>query len=488
MSMISRIGVLTAVLCAGTTLAGTVQFADPSIRIDEGRLPHQVVVVRSGDTIGAATVVVELDWSTGTASGNGADFQAALPATLTFEHGEMVKALVISGVPDDYVEGSEYAVLRITAVTGAALGAASSVRIDIVDLDANNVPRVDFGTKTARVVEGETVTVPVRQSAGTAGAVDIVVRGGSATLGIDYQEPPARIDFPAGAPLALKYLATLDDTSAEGDETIELMLERPTPTGTVVGELVATIVIEDDEPGTGGEFRIEGPTGPNLVSTTEAAGRATLTVRRTRSDGAATIDFVTVPDYDLATGVPDADDYVPATATLAFAPGVSEQRFDVRLLDDSVANLLEAGDFRVVLTNPSVGAAVSPTNYGINIQATDDDTDLFVDGYYGAVPACFVATAAYGSYLDPHVAVLREFRDEQLLTRPAGRVFVAWYYRVSPPLASVIARHGYLRFLTRTTLTPFVYAIAYPWLAAALTVALLAAVAARVARRSRRNR
>jgi len=75
---------------------------------------------------------------------------------------------------------------------------------------------------------------------------------------------------------------------------------------------------------------------------------------------------------------------------------------------------------------------------------------------------CFIATAAYGSYLDPHVAVLRTFRDTCLMTNRAGRAFVAFYYQYSPPLARLIARHAALRTVTRWALAPIVYGVIHP--------------------------
>jgi parallel beta-helix repeat protein len=69
---------------------------------------------------------------------------------------------------------------------------------------------------------------------------------------------------------------------------------------------------------------------------------------------------------------------------------------------------------------------------------------------------CFIATAAYGSYLDSHVDTLRSFRDQYLETNPIGSAFVSLYYKVSPPMAAFIDEHPTLKPVVRAGLMPAV--------------------------------
>ena len=75
---------------------------------------------------------------------------------------------------------------------------------------------------------------------------------------------------------------------------------------------------------------------------------------------------------------------------------------------------------------------------------------------FATVEGCFIATAAYGSDLEPEVKTLRGFRDRYLQAGPLGRAFVRLYYGASPPLARAIATDDRLRAGVRTILRPMV--------------------------------
>lgn len=88
---------------------------------------------------------------------------------------------------------------------------------------------------------------------------------------------------------------------------------------------------------------------------------------------------------------------------------------------------------------------------------------------------CFIATAAFGSPMEPSVQVLREFRDRYLKTNAVGRAFVDWYYEISPPIAKWIAARPEARFVVRAALVPAL-AFAQLSLSWGLGLALLAIV------------
>ena len=91
---------------------------------------------------------------------------------------------------------------------------------------------------------------------------------------------------------------------------------------------------------------------------------------------------------------------------------------------------------------------------------------------------CFIATAAYGSYLDSHVQTLRDFRDTYMVTNPIGRAFVSAYYRISPPIAEFIDDHPALKPVVRVGLLP---AVAMGTVAASTTLVEKMAIASSLA-------
>ena len=98
---------------------------------------------------------------------------------------------------------------------------------------------------------------------------------------------------------------------------------------------------------------------------------------------------------------------------------------------------------------------------GTNPNKADTDGDELQDPedpypLRNANALCFIATAAYGSTLDSHVQVLREFRDTYLITNPAGRMLTSLYYRLSPPAAGFIDDHPGSKPIVRALLLPAV--------------------------------
>jgi hypothetical protein len=100
---------------------------------------------------------------------------------------------------------------------------------------------------------------------------------------------------------------------------------------------------------------------------------------------------------------------------------------------------------------------------GTEVNSVDNNVDNNVDSNVDNDVAsgsggggCFIATAAYGSLLEPHVKILCKFRDQYLLTNGPGKIFVTYYYKYSPPLADFISKNDGLRAVVCVFLLPLV--------------------------------
>jgi hypothetical protein len=89
--------------------------------------------------------------------------------------------------------------------------------------------------------------------------------------------------------------------------------------------------------------------------------------------------------------------------------------------------------------------------------AWGDGEEVRFDDIGVGVEGCFIATAAYGTPLAEEIDALRQFRDQYLMTNPAGRLVVSLYYTGSPPLANLISKHEGLRAVIRMALEPITW-------------------------------
>ena len=84
------------------------------------------------------------------------------------------------------------------------------------------------------------------------------------------------------------------------------------------------------------------------------------------------------------------------------------------------------------------------------------DSSYFIRANFKGGGWCFIATAAYGTPMAEEIEILRQFRDEYLLTNPLGQALVDLYYSISPPIADLITEHPSLKPIVRAGLLPAV--------------------------------
>ena len=161
--------------------------------------------------------------------------------------------------------------------------------------------------------------------------------------------------------------------------------------------------------------------------------------------GAAGKVVITWVTYDLAISSTEGGSVT--------TPGEGAFTYDEGSVVDLVAEAEEGYRFVEWTGNVSTITDVNAAATNIAIQSNYEITASFAPSPAGG---CFIATAAYGTPMAEEIQILRDFRDEYLLTNPVGQTLVDFYYRNSPPIAEFITEHPSLKSIVRAGLLPVV--------------------------------
>ena len=146
--------------------------------------------------------------------------------------------------------------------------------------------------------------------------------------------------------------------------------------------------------------------------------------------------------YEMETGAPG--DYTIA---------VKYPAYDTEYPQEASLIVLLYGDTIINFGPETLGRTVGPTWHAGEFNFPSGAIIPEGDGGSG----CFIATAAYGTPLAPQIQSLRTFRDKFLINNFIGKSFIRMYCRVSPPIARIIEKHPFLRYIIRKQLAPVVF-------------------------------
>ena len=356
---------------------------DPTVAENGGTMTFTVSLDVSSPTDAVMTYAT----AAGTATA-GSDFTTTT-GTLTIPAGSTTGTIDVPVLDDAVYEGDETLTVNLVAVSGVTIGDAQGLGT-ITEDDPQPSITVDDPTVAEN---GGTMTFTI--SLDTAAAVDVSVdyatSDNTATDGQDYTGQTGTATILAGATTTTVDVPVLDDSTYEGDETLNLDL-----TGSVNGSVVdaqgqGTITEDDPAP----TISVDGP------SVAEGGGTLTFTVS---IDAAAAVD--TSVDYATSDGTAtDGQDYTGQTGTATITAGSTSTTVDVPVLDDAVHESDET--FSLDLSNPVNGqgtpsgtATISDDDPAPDVSIADANV---LEGNSGTADLTFDVTLSNASSSDVSV-------------------------------------------------------------------------------------
>jgi hypothetical protein len=294
----------------------------------------------------------------------GQDYDA-VSGQLTFDPGETSQTFAIPITDDDADEADETIALKLDNAVNASIGDPGQATLSILDDD---VPIVQFSASSYNVGEGAgeaTIAVTLDIPSWQAVTVDYATGDGTAMAGSDYAASSGSLTFNPGETNRTFNVAITDDAIDEPSETIALRLSNPVNLSLGTRDESTLTIGDNNDPSPTVQF------SASSYPVDETINVATITATLSAASGwTVNVDYAT---SDGTARVGDGD-YEATTGTLAFAPGQTQQTFEVIVLDDRLDEADET--LNLALDTPSHATLGTPNQSTMVIVDDDPIPDL----------------------------------------------------------------------------------------------------------------
>jgi len=370
----AQLGLITVNTVTINDTDSVIQFAAPTISVNENGPNVTMNVTRTGYTAGTQSITYTTLAGTALAT---TDFTTTA-ATITFNPGDTTKTITIGPnaaaapyvkvVNDATIEGPEVFTIKLSAPTGGALVGPTSALTVTIFSDENGVSMVGSALPT---VEGAgVIAIPVYRS-GSTGAVDVnyAFGGGTAVNGVHYQGINGSLHWNDGETGQKTINANiLDDTVINPPRTFMVTLSGALG-ATLVSPMGTTVTIADND----NTVQFTAAT----ATVAENALKVALNVSRmgvlAQSAGVhwAAVDGAAVAGTDYGTlGNP-----TPPSGDLVWNAGVgTAQVINIPIINNAILN--GARNFTVQLSAPTGSGTLIGANPVANVTLNDDERGL----------------------------------------------------------------------------------------------------------------
>ncbi|MDA9079679.1 autotransporter domain-containing protein, partial [Gammaproteobacteria bacterium] len=342
----------------------TIDFNATSSNGAESVSSKAITIDLSGPSSEAITVNYTV---TGTATGSGTDY-SLVNGTITIAAGATTSTITIASIINDSAdEPDETVIITLSSPSNATLGSDDVHTYTIADDDGQ--PTVDFNTTTstgAEDISSAALTVDLSAASSNNITVNYAVTGTATGSGTDYTLANGTLTINAGATSGTISIAGIvDDSSAEGSETVVLTLSGPS--NAVLGnDSVHTYTISDND-----------GTPTVAFSSTSSADLESVSSRSLAVVIPFASDQDVVVNYSVTGGTAGSGtDYSLSAGTLTIDSGATSGTIVIpSIVDDSA----DEADETIIVTLSSPTNATLGTDVVHTVTINDNDNPPVID-------------------------------------------------------------------------------------------------------------